>query len=1346
MNLAERVIENPFPGLRPFEGTSADVRVFFGRDAQVQALLSRLAEHRFLAVVGTSGSGKSSLVRAGLLPALYGGFMAGAGSHWHLAVMRPGNAPMGRLAEALEASSILSQLGGDAPLRRGLTRTVLQGGARGLLDAVTQAHLEPHDNLLVVVDQFEELFRFRDNLRGNDGSDEAAAFVKLLLEATSQTTVPIYVLITMRSDFLGDCAQFRGLPEAINDGIYLVPRMTRDQLREAIEGPVHVAGGEIAPRLVNRLLNDLDNDQDQLPVLQHALMRTWDLWSVRASSEPMDLPNYDAAGGLDHALSEHGEEIMASLASDRERELAKRLFKALTDRGTDNRGLRRPTTLGELCAITGATALEIVPILDAFRAGGRSFLTPDPSTALTESTTVDVSHESLMRTWDRLRDWVDEEAEHAQVYRRLAEAASRHANKRGGLLDDPDLSIAKQWRSEEQPTQAWAERYAPGFATAMAFLESSLNEADQKRAAQREADAARTRAAAAERLTKRTRVFAAVVSVLLIVAMVGGVAALALARRADHAKLQARTAEAKLIQLRLHQAAIIESRLQRSATKSMEQAHLLFLATRRYQKLADRNSALAAQNARLASLAMRGERVAQVQADRLGRQMDSQSLSGLDRSLYLAGSDYRYSALVGVAAYALQPGGSESDKVLLGVETPLAPALGHVALPRWDLGTTADRGRLIAVRSGGAIVIIDARTLAVDARITNAPVTMLCGFDDGPAVAVANSTRFAIYDLSNPGRPSRLETLPMRNITAMACENRGGIIVTTGPDGTLRTYSLGTDVAHIIAREPLARVKGIVLSPDDRHAATIDEHGTIRVFDLKRRRETALFSMPVSKAICVRTCAAALAFSPSGERIAWYDGAAVHVASVFGGGQQIYPCRAKDCGDPRLVYRFDNGPPNVVAPGFPLYRRIDLIGEVLAYDSERKAYEPMSQYSFQSSSAEPFYDSELQEYATDDSYAEIPNPFGDALALHSLAPISTPMLGQQEGSQWDQSYALSGHSLFLPGTRGTDSYDLSNYRWSLQNADPPSYIVRMRDSGDGRHAISVNYKTGEVRILRIDTRAVRTIGHFFVAPIPTDAHHYYTFNLQIGYDPGKRLITLTSAAGVQRLSITGRLLRSRSWAQIARTANLPLIRVKRGVLSSRGSYLIVHRSQRNNDWILRSDGRRVGQAFAIRSITRDERYAFVHRTANVPTLTLLRLPSWRSVGLTVVPWRARFVSLSADGNKIAYVAPNSQQIRLYDVRTKQLYETALPSPHKIAQYFGASISNDGRYLVVGYRFKHGKGRWYGVYDIDPQHWIRSICLMAGKPLSRSEYAQIASVAGRPYFDTCARYRSQMYRW
>ena len=156
-----RPIKNPFPGLRPFE--TDEYRLFFGREGQSDELIARLSRARFLAVVGTSGSGKSSLIRAGLMPALRGGMMKGAGSGWRIAVMRPGGDPVGNLAAELAKKDVLSEAG--AGLRdheaEAVIEATLRSGSLGILNVARQARLGEHEKLLVVVDQFEELFRFR---------------------------------------------------------------------------------------------------------------------------------------------------------------------------------------------------------------------------------------------------------------------------------------------------------------------------------------------------------------------------------------------------------------------------------------------------------------------------------------------------------------------------------------------------------------------------------------------------------------------------------------------------------------------------------------------------------------------------------------------------------------------------------------------------------------------------------------------------------------------------------------------------------------------------------------------------------------------------------------------------------------------------------------------------------------------------------------------------------------------------------------------------------------------------------------------------------------------------------
>ena len=502
---------NPFPGLRPFR-TDEDY-LFFGREGQSEEILRRLRLNRFVAVVGTSGSGKSSLIRAGLLPYLFGGFMSGAGSHWRVAILRPGSDPIGNLAHALNDPAVIGKPDDDEETARRnavLLEVALRRSGLGLIETARSSKLKERENLLVVVDQFEEIFRYAGAASSVRKEEDAAALVKLLLEASRQNQLPIYTAITMRSDFIGDCARFRDLPEAVTAGLYLIPRMTRDQRRAAIEGPARVGSATIERRLVNRLLNDGGDDPDQLPSLQHALMRTWAYWSERHADErPIDVEDYLAVGGIEDALSRHAEEAFAELPDERSHAIAKRLFQSLTEKGPDNREVRRPTKLGDIAAMAAAQVKEVAAVVEYFRREGRSFLTPPSDVPLDSESVIDISHESLIRGWNRLRTWVEEEYESAKMYRRLAETATLWAQGNAALWHDPDLSNALRWKAVENPTAAWAKCYDPGFAEAMAFLEESRRARDHA-AAERELNR--------KKRLRNVRLFAATVTVMFIVA------------------------------------------------------------------------------------------------------------------------------------------------------------------------------------------------------------------------------------------------------------------------------------------------------------------------------------------------------------------------------------------------------------------------------------------------------------------------------------------------------------------------------------------------------------------------------------------------------------------------------------------------------------------------------------------------------------------------------------------------------------------------------------------------------------------------------------------------------------
>ncbi len=511
---------NPFPGLRPFG--IEESHLFFGREGQSDEVLKKLAENKFTAVIGASGSGKSSLMYCGLIPILYGGFITEAGSSWKVISTRPGRGPIDNLAESLiqDNSDGLSEK--EKFTRKSIAAAVLRSSSLGLVESVKQLFRFQEENILILVDQFEELFRYKRSKNDSSSINESAAFVKLLLEAISQSEVPIYVVLTMRSDFIGDCAQYPDLTKRINDSHYLIPQMTREDFREAIIGPVAVGGGEISPRLIQQLLNDVGDNQDQLPILQHSLMRTWDYWSKQKDKdEPMDIRHYDAIGRMEKALSEHANEAFDEL-SEREKEICESIFKTLTEKGSDGRGIRHPSSIKLVAEIAQCEPKEAINVVERFRIPGRSFLNPSIEVPLDVNTIVDISHESLMRVWDRLILWVDEEVDAVQLYLRLSEAASLYQKGQGTLWRPPDLQLALNWKDKRKPTLTWAQRYDPAFERAMVFLQTSKDtyELEEENKIKQQ-----------KRSLRRARVFSIILGAAAVIAL--GIMTFAFLQRAE---------------------------------------------------------------------------------------------------------------------------------------------------------------------------------------------------------------------------------------------------------------------------------------------------------------------------------------------------------------------------------------------------------------------------------------------------------------------------------------------------------------------------------------------------------------------------------------------------------------------------------------------------------------------------------------------------------------------------------------------------------------------------------------------------------------------------------------------
>jgi hypothetical protein len=576
--LTKQTAYNPFPGLRPFSPNES--HLFFGREGQSEEILEKLANNKFVAVVGTSGSGKSSLMYCGVLPILHAGFVKGAGSNWDIITTRPGAAPIGNLAEAiLKSRTNRTAENKNNTEKIALNSAILRASSNGLIDIAQQ--FGENKNILIVVDQFEELFRFK-NSQDKNAVNESVAFIKLLLNSIKDTNSKIYVVITMRSDFIGDCAQFQELTALINDSQYLIPRMTREDVKNAIKGPIAVGSGEISNRLTNQLLNEIGDNQDQLPILQHALMRTWDYWSkYKTEGEVIDIPHYESIGRMEKALSEHANETFDELTPEG-KNICQNLFKTLTEKGSENRGTRRPTVVKEIAEIAICEPDQIIEIFKNFSQVGRSFLTSSDQ-VITKESVIDISHESLMRIWDRLIAWVEEESGAVTMYLKLSESAALFQVGKTGLWRPPDLQLATKWKELKNPTLTWAVRHDIAFERTMSFLDASVldHEAEELNKVKLQKKALR-----------RSRIFAIVLGSAAIILMFILVWAILQKIKAD--KL---TIEANEQRLLAQEQSIIAEKNAKEAQLEKENAKKSAIEANEAKDQSDKNLILADQNA-----------------------------------------------------------------------------------------------------------------------------------------------------------------------------------------------------------------------------------------------------------------------------------------------------------------------------------------------------------------------------------------------------------------------------------------------------------------------------------------------------------------------------------------------------------------------------------------------------------------------------------------------------------------------------------------------------------------------------------------------------------------------------
>lgn len=521
----------PYIGLRPF--SEDDSLYFKGRDEQILQLTALLEANKFLMVTGASGDGKSSLVYAGLVPNARAGFFKAKHPNWVVADFRPERSPLSNLSKTISRNlRIGNEDSVEVELRRGFSSLVELYLSSGLnldeqSDEWVNASEDERDdlqrkaaNLLIVADQFEEFFTNPENYYKNSPSADSQLVINLLLETARisiKKNLPIYIVCTMRSDYIGQCAAFRGLPEFIGFSQFFVPRLKRKEMVQVVKEPAFLHGDKITNRLAERIVYDLGEGIDQLPVLEHAMNEVW--IQAKHGHEELDLIHYAMAGGmspeelpveyrntfdawfktlpvklqeayqhpgLSQIIDTHANKLYLSAAdhynqhhptkiSTAEAQLIiKVAFTCLTKMDED-RAVRNRMTLQEITNILDQPKLtsEVVGgVLNIFRETGNTFLRPyisdDPeSRELKPDSVLDITHESLIRNWELLLSWAKEEYDHLTVYEDFKKQLDRwiESNKSGNfLLPIGPLTFFENWHATLKPNKFWINRYLdPGL-------------------------------------------------------------------------------------------------------------------------------------------------------------------------------------------------------------------------------------------------------------------------------------------------------------------------------------------------------------------------------------------------------------------------------------------------------------------------------------------------------------------------------------------------------------------------------------------------------------------------------------------------------------------------------------------------------------------------------------------------------------------------------------------------------------------------------------------------------------------------------------------------------------------
>jgi len=800
----------PYMGLAAFQ--PEDAHWFFGRQRLVAELIARLSETSFLAVLGPSGSGKSSVLRAGLLPAIWDGAPPGA-DVWATIVVTPGRRPSEELAFRLSAQcdvaarSLLGDWRAEPAWLRMAVRQVLTDAPDGA-------------RLLLLVDQFEEIFTLCED------EGERLGFIRALAALVSEADNPAIVVLGIRADFYARCGEYPELVDVVQDRQLLVGPMTPGELREAITSPAARAGLALEPGLVEMVLADLGEEPGSLPLLSHALFATWQC----RQGDTLEVEGYRGVGRIRQAIGQTASAVYARLEPV-EQGIAKDVFLRLTALGEGTEDTRRRARRAEV--LDGRDAIAVEGVLDRLAEARLVILDED---------SVQVAHEALIREWPMLQGWLAEDREGLRIHRRLTEAAGEWealGRDPGALYRGVRLAGAREWAEGREARLNTLER---------AFLAAS----DDQEREEREAAQRRNR-----RRLRRVQALAGVLAVLLVLTGMFGVVTVQRQRRDATARQLAAQATANLDQPALPLLLSLESLRVARTNEGLSSLLQALLEPSHEGELTGHTGSV-----RAVAFSPDGATLASGGQDGTVRLWDP--ITGQQIGQPLTGHEGL------VIKVAFSPDGatlaSASDDGTVRLWDPATgqqigqPLTGHEG-PVIEVAFSPGGATLASAGADGAVRLWDPAT----GQQIGQPLTQLEGSFEEPAFS-PDSGMLASGGFNYPVRLWNLATgeligqLPSGPVVAVAFSPDGATLASASFDGT-RLWNLAT--GEQIDRLPTGPVFAVTFSPDGATLASAGDSGAVvRLWDTATGQQ---IGPPLTGHTDVVT---KMAFSPDGATLA----------------------------------------------------------------------------------------------------------------------------------------------------------------------------------------------------------------------------------------------------------------------------------------------------------------------------------------------------------------------------------------------------------------------------------------------------------------------------------------------